>query len=49
MAKSTKPSSGFIYRPWIRLKDGTILYAKSYGKKVFKIPISDPKDDNPKS
>ena len=30
---------GYIYRTKIRLKDGTILYARDYGKKAFRIPI----------
>lgn len=41
MAKMPKSAAGFIFRPWIRLKDGTIVYAKSYGKKAFKIPVGD--------
>ena len=29
----------YIYRTKIRLKDGTILYARDYGKRAFRIPI----------
>lgn len=32
---------GFIYRTKIRLKDGTVIYAKDYGKKAFKIALYD--------
>ena len=30
-----------IYRPWITLPNGTKLYAKQFGKKVFRIPITE--------
>lgn len=29
----------YIYRTKITLKDGTILYAKQYGKRAFRIPV----------
>jgi len=29
----------YIYRPYFRKKDGTIVWAKTYGKKVFRIPV----------
>lgn len=29
----------YIYRPWITVK-GVRIYAASYGKKAFKIPIN---------
>jgi hypothetical protein len=29
---------GFIFRPWITLRDGRRIYAKAYGKAAFKIP-----------
>lgn len=32
---------GYIYRTKIRLKDGTVIYAKDYGKKAFKIALYD--------
>ena len=35
---------GYVYRSKMRLKDGTIIYAKDYGKKAFKIPISDDRE-----
>jgi hypothetical protein len=28
-----------IYRPWITTKDGRRIYAKTYGKKVFRLEI----------
>ncbi len=31
----------YIYRTSIKLKDGTIIYAKTYGKKAFRIPITE--------
>ncbi len=31
----------YIFRPWITKKDGTRIYAKQYGKKVFRIPVYD--------
>lgn len=30
----------FIFRPWRKLPDGTILWAKNFGKKAWKIPVS---------
>lgn len=33
----------YIFRASRKTKDGTILYAKDYGKKAFKIWISGPK------
>ena len=41
--KKTDKSKGqryYIYRASIKLKDGTINYAKTYGKKAFRIPIT---------
>lgn len=29
----------YIYRTYIRTKDGRIIYASSYGKKAFKIAV----------
>lgn len=34
----------FIYRAFITRKDGSRIYAKSYGKRAFKIWIDDPDD-----
>lgn len=43
---SLPPVGGrFIYRPYITLKDGTKLWAKSKGKRAFRIPIEDDVDD----
>ena len=28
-----------IFRPWFRRPDGTVVYAKTYGKKVFPIRV----------
>ena len=33
-----KEDCEYIYTPYIRKKDGTVIYARDYGKKVFKIP-----------
>lgn len=33
----------YIYRASMRTKDGTVIYARNYGKKAFKIWISGPK------
>jgi hypothetical protein len=38
-------NSGFIFRPWITLPNGTVLVAKHYGLRAFKIPVAD--NDNP--
>lgn len=35
-----------IYRPWITLKNGTRIYAKNYGKKVFRLVINPEEKDN---
>jgi len=48
MTKEINSSSGpvpdssetYIFRPWRRLPDGTILWAKNFGKKAWKIPVS---------
>ena len=29
----------YIYRASIKLKDGTVIYAKAYGKRAFRIPV----------
>lgn len=29
----------YIFRSSLKLKDGTVIYAKDYGKKAFRIPI----------
>ena len=34
-----------IFRPWIRQKDGTILYAKQFGIKAFPIWVKDGEDE----
>jgi hypothetical protein len=36
-----------IFRPWIRQKDGTIIYARSFGKRAF--PLWVPDDDTNKN
>ena len=33
----SKEEKDFIFRPWITTKNGQKIYAKSYGKKAFKI------------
>jgi hypothetical protein len=39
--KPTKrdPPSGFIFRPYITLPNGRVIYAKNYGLKAFKIAV----------
>ena len=34
----------YIFRPFMTLRDGRIIYASQYGKKAFRIPVSNPKD-----
>ncbi len=43
----TPDGSHIIYRPYIRLKDGRIIYAKTYGKKAFRIVVTDNKKGQP--
>ena len=53
MTSSEKPPSDseppgeptYIFRPWRRLPDGTVLWAKQFGKKAWRIPVS--ANDNP--
>lgn len=33
-------SVAYIFRPYITLQDGTRLYAKAFGHKAFRIPVS---------
>lgn len=35
----------YIYRPYITLKDGRVIWASSYGKRAFRIPVSDDKPE----
>ncbi len=37
---ATEKSVRYIYRAYITLKDGTRIYARSYGKKAFRIPVT---------
>lgn len=39
--KKTKrgPPSGFIFRPYITLPNGRIIFARNYGLKAFKISV----------
>lgn len=30
----------YVFRRWIRLKNGRVIYASEYGLKAFKIPVS---------
>lgn len=32
---------GYIYRPYITLPNGTVIWAKTYGKRAFRIPVGD--------
>lgn len=34
----------YVYRPFITLKNGHRIYAKTYGKKVFRFWVDDNKD-----
>lgn len=41
-------NGGYIFRPYITLKDGTVLWAKQFGKKAWRIPVKGskpPKND----
>ena len=33
------PTKRYIYRPWITLPNGTRIFARNYGKRVFRILI----------
>ena len=37
---NTEENVRYIYRAYITLKDGTRIYARSYGKKAFRIPVT---------
>lgn len=42
MADAPKPpdeGQQFIFRPYITLPDGTVIWARKYGKKAFRIPV----------
>ena len=46
--RHTSPTQGealaeerYIYRPWIRDRNGRKRWARDYGKKAWRIPISD--------
>lgn len=34
-----KHKTQYIFRASMKLKDGTVIYAKDYQKKAFKIPL----------
>lgn len=38
---------GYIFRPYITLKDGKIIYAKDYGLRAFRIPLRGGEDFTP--
>jgi hypothetical protein len=42
MAQAEKPpeTPAFIYRASMTLPNGTVIYARNYGKKAFKIPVA---------
>ena len=46
---SANPAGYYIFRPWRKLPDGTIDYAKDHGKKAFKIWISSDRERKPKA
>lgn len=35
---------GYIYRPYMKTPKGDVIYARSYGKRAFRIPVY--ADDN---
>lgn len=37
-ASADKPK-GYIYRPYITLQNGRVIWARHYGKRAFRIPI----------
>ncbi len=39
-APSKKRPGNVIFRPYITLPDGRVIYAKDYGKKAFPIPVA---------
>ncbi|BBF94211.1 hypothetical protein [Blastochloris tepida] len=39
-------SSGYVFRPWRKLPDGRILWARAYGLRAWKIPIGTDYDDS---
>jgi len=36
-----QPETEFIYRPFITLRNGKVLWAHQVGKKAFRIPVKD--------
>jgi hypothetical protein len=46
-APKKKPDTGFIYRPYITLPNGKVIWASTYGKRAFRIPVGD-NDNAPK-
>lgn len=39
----------YIFRASMKLKDGSVIYARDYGKKAFKIPIGNSSKNNNKT
>lgn len=39
-----KESQGFIFRPWTTTRDGKVIWARNYGLRAFRIPVSGRKD-----
>lgn len=39
-APAEKPK-GFIFRPYITLPNGTVIWARNYGIRAFRIPVTD--------
>tara|TARA_Y100000310_G_C20321497_1_gene640928 strand:+ start:24 stop:146 length:123 start_codon:yes stop_codon:yes gene_type:complete len=35
----TRKIKGYIFRASRTLKDGTVIYARQYGKRAFRIPV----------
>lgn len=40
-------NSGYIFRPYITLPSGKVLWARNYGLRAFRIPVSDNDNKTP--
>lgn len=48
-APSNIEGENYIYRASITLPDGSRIYARQFGKRAFKIPVSPTNDDGDKA
>lgn len=46
MMSADKEKRAYVFRRFIKLKTGRVLDAHDYGRKAFKIPVSDSATDN---